>query len=223
MGCLGPIVGQLYPGTLIVDLVVALVLFSYLSILYKENPAYTIVENIAISTMVALMFVASVGTLQRSVIPPLLGGDATYMIPVLFGLLYFAVFGKGLWRTLFRVIIVLGVGRDLAFSLARNFPWCWMVLSSYARLTDMTRVVMLILLILGITYFFFGQWLEGATRPLRSIGIYTIYAFVPTGLVTFLLMFSYDFLGMLDYIVRSPAVIVPIALLVWIITDRLRS
>jgi len=222
MGYLGPIVNQLYPGTLIVDLGIALVLFSHLSILYKRNPAYTIMENLAVGTTVAVTIVGAFTMLRTQLAPPLSGGQLIYLVPVLYGLLYFSVFGKGIWRTIFRILLMIGIGRDLSFTLSGNFAWTLQTLLSYARLTDWTRVIMLALLLLGMTYFIFGLWLDRPTRNLRRIGIYAIYSMVTPSLVSVFMGFGYEFIGSMEYIVKSPAVIVPIALAAWIVVDILR-
>jgi len=222
MGPLGSMVGQLYAGTLLVDVCVALMLFIYLSILYKGNPAFTVVENIAVGAITAVKIVGAVGSMRTQLFPPLLLGQAIYMVPVFFGLLYFSVFGRGIWRTVFRSVLILSIARDLAFNFRSRLAWVRMVVWSYARITTIGRLAAFVLMIVGMTYFLFGARLERPTRTLRSVGVYAVYAMVPAAIVTFLTMFMYEFIGMMSYTVKSPAVIIPIALAVWIAIDVLR-
>lgn len=112
-----------FPGTWLADTVIALVLFVYLSILYKANPAYTVIENLAVGAIAGNRLVGAVQQLQTTVIPPLLAGNEWYWIPVIFGLFFFSVFGRGRWRSLFRIMLVLAITRDLSYQMVNNFAW----------------------------------------------------------------------------------------------------
>ncbi len=172
------------PIDLLGILVGVFVTLMVLSFLYKENPFFRLTEYVFIGLATGYAFVASLRLFVNQALNPILvGGDLTFIVPVLLGALFYAQFTKK-YSALYRVPLSLSIGYGLGITI-------WSVFATYFvkqvaasivplftgnLLSTFDNVVLVAGTILSLSYFILHREQKGVWGGFTKIGKYFILA-----------------------------------------------
>jgi len=97
-------------------LVEAFCTFAVWSYLYKENPAYRLIEYLFIGMSVGHILVMSISSIYSSAITPLIAGNMLYIIPIILGLSLYFYFSRSYYY-LYRIPMALLVGTGVGLGI----------------------------------------------------------------------------------------------------------
>ena len=67
--------------TLIIEIGAALIFFSIMTILYKDNPLYGVAEHMIIGVGAAHATIMAISNMNRNVIRRIVGGELMFIVP----------------------------------------------------------------------------------------------------------------------------------------------
>jgi len=191
----------------------AAVFMAGVSVFYRRTIAYTILEQGLIGTMCATVLYTQLVAIQKGIGAALGAGDYLYIVPLMWGLLYFSVFSRRLVN-LFRIVAAITLAVSYGLNVPMIYKTVFTAMKGYATITGATLLaqfldgLMAILFFLGLIYFVFGSRFERPLRIPRMLGLYVIY--ILCGLMTAAVFTrnTDSVIGMLYDQARSPSIIV---------------
>lgn len=164
------------------------------SFAFKDNLLYKLAEHLFVGVSAGFSWALALDSIMKTGIVPLQKGDATIIIPMLIGLIFFMkYFPKFSWIARFGPAFVLGIGLGIAVSTSPESFVLRQISASFLPLwipTDpvmtVTNILMTLIVWGGLTYFTFtlvpglrggkvsgaaGVWTRGY-KLLMTIGIY---------------------------------------------------
>ncbi len=115
--------------------VLMLMIYSYP--LYKENPAYRFAEHLYIAVMLAVSLTVNFSNVMRMCITPLLQGNITMIVPLVMGLMIYAMLiPEYRWVSRYPIALLVGAGFGLGIrgSIGPNIQDA--IVSTITRPTD---------------------------------------------------------------------------------------
>ena len=161
------------------SVILTLMVYSY--VLYKETPAFRFAEHTYIAASLAISVIVSYGTLEKNAFIPLSKGDASYVIPIILGLLLYTLpFREVRWISRYPLAFVVGVGTGLAM---RGAVHAQMVAQVLAAITPPAKpqpidwfnfLFSLIAFVTSTSYFIFTKEHTGFLKIPTKFGRYMI-------------------------------------------------
>jgi hypothetical protein len=115
--------------------VLMLMIYSYP--LYKENPVYRFAEHLYIAVMLAVSLTVNFSNVMRMCITPLMQGDITMIVPLVVGLMIYAMLiPEYRWVSRYPIALLVGAGFGLGIrgSIGPNIQDA--IVSTITRPTD---------------------------------------------------------------------------------------
>ena len=115
--------------------VLMLMIYSYP--LYKENPAYRFAEHLYIAVMLAVSLTVNFSNVMRMCITPLMQGNITMIVPLVMGLMIYAMLiPEYRWVSRYPIALLVGAGFGLGIrgSIGPNIQDA--IVSTITRPTD---------------------------------------------------------------------------------------
>ena len=115
--------------------VLMLMIYSYP--LYKENPAYRFAEHLYIAVMLAVSLTVNFSNVMRMCITPLMQGNITMIVPIVLGLMIYAMLiPEYRWVSRYPIALLVGAGFGLGIrgSIGPNIQDA--IVSTITRPTD---------------------------------------------------------------------------------------
>lgn len=202
------------------------ILIVAVSIFYKRNILFVCLENLVVGSTIGTLVSQQLRAVYSSMYIPLQRADYSVVFPLLIGLCYLFVLTRNpVARWILRFVVLIQAVQALGQVIPTNFYGLYVISLGYTQgiSTDVNKVITLIMYICAITYFIFGTKLSRYTRITRTAGAYVLYAFcgMMVGLDVFL--FNDNLIGMSYGMVRSPAMILWIVPIAWILIDQRRQ
>ena len=161
------------------------------SFAFKDNLLYKLAEHLFVGVSAGFSWALALDSIMKTGIVPLLKGDATIIIPMLIGLIFFMkYFARFSWVARFGPAFVLGIGLGISVStspesfvlrqISASFLPLWIPTNP---LMTVTNILMTLIVWGGLTYFVFtlvpglrgGKASSPAVRGYKvmmTIGIY---------------------------------------------------
>jgi hypothetical protein len=155
--------------------VLMLMIYSYP--LYKENPVYRFAEHLYIAVMLAVNLVVNFGNVMRICIRPLMGGDITLIVPLILGIMIYAMLiPEYRWVSRYPIAIMVGAGFGLGIrgSIGPNIQDA--IVSTITRPTDggamawINFLYIAVGLICSVMYFLLTYEHSGALQAPTRLG-----------------------------------------------------
>jgi len=202
-----------------------LILMIY-SILYRENPAFKLAENIMVGATVGHAIVMAVFQVRDLAIQKLMSGIETgnlrniaYIIPIILGILIYFQFSRR-FRVISRpsIALMLGVGLALSMRGLLFVNVIGQIQGVIKPLISIQSIVSLFGLVCVLLYFVYEKKVSDAVGPLPTIGRYflmlTMGAYIANSLMGRLSIV----IGTLQTLIPPPAwYLIPIALILVIV------
>jgi hypothetical protein len=155
--------------------VLMLMIYSYP--LYKENPVYWFAEHLYIAVMLAVKLVVNFRNVMRICIRPLMGGDITLIVPLILGIMIYAMLiPEYRWVSRYPIAIMVGAGFGLGIrgSIGPNIQDA--IVSTITRPTDggamawINFLYIAVGLICSVMYFLLTYEHSGALQAPTRLG-----------------------------------------------------
>jgi hypothetical protein len=155
--------------------VLMLMIYSYP--LYKENPVYRFAEHLYIAVMLAVNLVVNFGNVMRICVTPLMGGDILMIIPLILGIMIYAMLiPEYRWVSRYPIALLVGAGFGLGIrgSIGPNIQDA--IVSTITRPTDggamawINFLYIAVGLICSVLYFLLTYEHSGALQAPTRIG-----------------------------------------------------
>lgn len=155
--------------------VLMLMIYSYP--LYKENPVYRFAEHLYIAVMLAVNLVVNFGNVMRICITPMMAGDFLMIIPLILGLMIYAMLiPEYRWVSRYPIALLVGAGFGLGIrgSIGPNIQDA--IVSTITRPTDggamawINFLYIAVGLICSVMYFLLTYEHSGALQTPTRIG-----------------------------------------------------
>ncbi len=155
-----------------------------LSFLYKENPFFRLTEYSFIGLAAGYALAASLRLFVNQALNPIfIGGDLTFVVPLILGSLFYAQFTKK-YSSLYRLPLSLAIGYGLGVTIWSIFATFFVkqvtatIIPLYTGniLTTFDNVVLVAGTILTLSYFILLREQKGVWGGVTKIGKYLILA-----------------------------------------------
>ena len=155
--------------------VLMLMIYSYP--LYKENPAYRFAEHLYIAVMLAVSLTVNFSNVMRMCITPLLQGNITMIVPLVMGLMIYAMLiPEYRWVSRYPIALLVGAGFGLGIrgSIGPNIQDA--IVSTITRPTDggamawINFLYIAVGLVCSVLYFLLTYEHSGALQAPTRIG-----------------------------------------------------
>ena len=155
--------------------VLMLMIYSYP--LYKENPVYRFAEHLYIAVMLAVNLVVNFSNVMRICIRPLMGGNITLIVPLILGIMIYAMLiPEYRWVSRYPIAIMVGAGFGLGIrgSIGPNIQDA--IVSTITRPTDggtmawINFLYIAVGLICSVLYFLLTYEHSGALQAPTRLG-----------------------------------------------------
>jgi hypothetical protein len=155
--------------------VLMLMIYSYP--LYKENPVYRFAEHLYIAVMLAVNLVVNFGNVMRICVTPLMGGDILMIVPLILGIMIYAMLiPEYRWVSRYPIALLVGAGFGLGIrgSIGPNIQDA--IVSTITRPTDggamawINFLYIAVGLICSVLYFLLTYEHSGALQAPTRIG-----------------------------------------------------
>jgi hypothetical protein len=155
--------------------VLMLMIYSYP--LYKENPVYRFAEHLYIAVMLAVNLVVNFSNVMRICIRPLMGGNITLIVPLILGIMIYAMLiPEYRWVSRYPIAIMVGAGFGLGIrgSIGPNIQDA--IVSTITRPTDggamawINFLYIAVGLICSVMYFLLTYEHSGALQAPTRLG-----------------------------------------------------
>jgi hypothetical protein len=152
-----------------------LILFLGMSVLYKKSLPYDIMEGLLLGTSTSMYLVIAANELWTSPISPLLAGDVSFILPILFGICFFFLMIPRLifW---YRLVLAITLTSILAIAFTNYITAAWGQVTGWTMLGSITDVILIVGVSITFAYMMFGKRLSGIMRPIGVLGPYFLYA-----------------------------------------------
>jgi hypothetical protein len=133
------------------------------------NPIFHVIEGFVAAIAIANVLAVALNTFNKNVIVSLQAGQISYIIPLIIGLSWFAVFSK---KTIpiFRVLSLMTLASTLGIELCLNFIRLWDSMGKWVIISSFESGLFVIGVLTIIVYFTFSKYLEGPLKPIRNVG-----------------------------------------------------
>ncbi len=155
--------------------VLMLMIYSYP--LYKENPVYRFAEHLYIAVMLAVSLTVNFSNVMRMCITPMMQGDITMIVPLVMGLMIYAMLiPEYRWVSRYPIALLVGAGFGLGIrgSIGPNIQDA--IVSTITRPTDggamawINFLYIAVGLICSVLYFLLTYEHSGALQAPTRIG-----------------------------------------------------
>lgn len=155
--------------------VLMLMIYSYP--LYKENPVYRFAEHLYIAVMLAVSLTVNFSNVMRMCITPLMQGNVTMIVPLVLGLMIYAMLiPEYRWVSRYPIALLVGAGFGLGIrgSIGPNIQDA--IVSTITRPTDggamawINFLYIAVGLICSVLYFLLTYEHSGALQAPTRIG-----------------------------------------------------
>ena len=155
--------------------VLMLMIYSYP--LYKENPAYRFAEHLYIAVMLAVSLTVNFSNVMRMCITPLMQGNITMIVPLVMGLMIYAMLiPEYRWVSRYPIALLVGAGFGLGIrgSIGPNIQDA--IVSTITRPTDggamawINFLYIAVGLVCSVLYFLLTYEHSGALQAPTRIG-----------------------------------------------------
>jgi hypothetical protein len=160
-------------------LILTLATYSY--VLYKETYAFRFAEHAFMATTFAVAVVVAVQTLMSNTFLPISQGDWSYVIPIILGLLMYAMpFKQYRWIARYPIALIVGVGTGVAIRGAVQAQVVGQVLGAITLPSPPTPInwfnffFSLITFVTSTSYFIFTKEHTGLFKYPTKIGRYAL-------------------------------------------------
>jgi hypothetical protein len=148
------------------------------SYIYKDNPAYTMVEASSLGVIGAHYFVIALDILQKTVWGNLMAGVWWYIIAVAFGISFFFILAPpGPLRTIFRAATTLMIITELGRGLPSAVGYIFQAYQGATQVFSIGKAAWVVCLIFGLTFYIWNRKTEKVLTIPREIGKYVWYVY----------------------------------------------
>jgi len=152
---------------------------------WKGTNTYFFVEHLLMGVVTAHYLLINLDSINVQLITRAGAGEWLYIIPFLYGLLYFFIFAKEPWIVLYRIVAVMYAAVTIGLGFLAKMASTVKSIYVYSALEDPSDVVVLIFLICGMLYFIYGRKFEKYVKWPGYIGLAGIYVYIGGAMVTF--------------------------------------
>jgi hypothetical protein len=147
------------------------------SVLYRENPAYRLVENIFVGASAGIAVVAGVQTFQSIAWNPLVKGNVVLVLPIVLGVLLYARFVPGVsYLNRIPLAFLMGASAGVAMRGSIESQIIGQISATMIRLDNLDALVIFAGTVLSLGYFFLTYKFGGAYTQAAMGGRYFMMA-----------------------------------------------
>jgi hypothetical protein len=194
----------------------AILIFGVMSVLYKENPIYAIIENAMIGVNLAHLLIVGFTSINQNLIGGLTGGDWTMIIPILIGLSYLTIFSRGM-APIYRSIISTRIGSMIGIEVGMSVTVAITQITAIAEGvgTEIGNLLAIATIIICLFYFTFSRMTERVFAAPRKVARWAMFLYFAAYIATLYGTRVDAFVGWMFTFALSPAVyIIPIIAIV---------
>lgn len=201
----------------------AIMICGFLSLLYKRNIITDILEYGIIGITAATSVMSSIESLQKGVITAIQGGELSYIMSIVIGLMYLTFFVRRI-AILFRLALLLTIALQLGISAPLYTKSIYGLGASAAlAIGTLGGAFIFITFICCLTYFVFSKKIATGLAIPRKVAIYCIYSYCGLQIAANYFYSIDDPIASVATWISSSAIIVPIVFGVWILIDLWRQ
>jgi hypothetical protein len=147
-----------------------------LSILYKENILFRLIEHLYVGVAAGYTFNLALKSLIDGAVLPLTAGNVARIVPLITGLLTILIFSKRFsWLSRYGMAILLGIGLGYVMTGMTKGNIVGQLLPTIrVSLADPSNVILVVAVFTSLFYFIFHLPRKGAPGVLSRIGRYFI-------------------------------------------------
>ena len=152
------------------------------SILFKDNPAYRLVENVYVGAATGYAIVVGVDRLKATGLDPLAEGNFLILVPMIFGiLLYTRYFPSVSYLARMPLALFTGVSAAVALRGSVETQIVAQITATVGNLKSINGIVIFLGTTLSLTYFFLTFRMKGTAGLAPKLGKY--FMWLPSGCV----------------------------------------
>jgi hypothetical protein len=147
------------------------------SILFKDNPAYRLVENVYVGAATGYAIVVGVDRLKATGLDPLAEGNFLILVPMIFGiLLYTRYFPSVSYLARMPLALFTGVSAAVALRGSVETQIVAQITATVGNLKSINGIVIFLGTTLSLTYFFLTFRMKGTAGLAPKLGKYFMMA-----------------------------------------------
>jgi hypothetical protein len=147
------------------------------SILFKDNPAYRLVENVYVGAATGYAIVVGVDRLKATGLDPLAEGNFLILVPMIFGiLLYTRYFPSVSYLARMPLALFTGVSAAVALRGSVETQIVAQITATVGNLKSINGLVIFLGTTLSLTYFFLTFRMKGTAGLAPKLGKYFMMA-----------------------------------------------
>lgn len=147
------------------------------SILFKDNPAYRLVENVYVGAATGYAIVVGVDRLKATGLDPLAEGNFLILVPMVFGiLLYTRYFPSVSYLARMPLALFTGVSAAVALRGSVETQIVAQITATVGNLKSINGIVIFLGTTLSLTYFFLTFRMKGTAGLAPKLGKYFMMA-----------------------------------------------
>lgn len=147
------------------------------SILFKDNPAYRLVENIFVGAATGYAVVVGIDRLRSTGIDPLLKGNMMVLVPLILGLLLYTRFVPSIsYLGRMPLALVTGVSAAVALRGSVETQIVGQITATMNNVKSFNGIVIFLGTTLTLTYFFLTYKMKGTAGVVPKLGKYFMMA-----------------------------------------------
>lgn len=178
----------------------AIMTLAMVSFMFRaDNKVYQIAQNAFVGVAAGNAVVVGWQNLNTQAIKPLIGGQISYIIPLILGLLFFARFVPGMyWLSRYPLTLLVASGAGIGLAGAVQAQFLTQVSATFVKLNSLDNIILFAGVIAVISYFFMtkdytqrlgvpGQLVTKLGRWVMMIGFGTTFGNAVMGRCTLLI------------------------------------